>query len=87
MVGRHATLVAPEDVDLPPVDLVGAVGGQALVAAPGGVTPGQGHAEALVGTAVEGLDHPLGEFRRDVVDDDQVALHLSSPNAVRRADS
>ena len=37
VVGRHAALVAPVDVDGQPVDRVGAVGGQPLVAGPGRV--------------------------------------------------
>src|SRR5690606_35960801 len=65
--------------DLPPVDLGAGVVGEALVAAPRRVASGDGEREAVVGTAVEGLDDPLGELAGDVVDHDELAEHAQPP--------
>ena len=87
VLGRDAPLVAPVDVDLPPVDLIGAVAGQAFVTPPGRVPARHGHAEGLVGSTVEGLDDSLRELGRDVVDDEQLAVQRRSPRAVSSAAS
>ena len=48
VVEGHAALVAPVDVDLPPVDLGAGLGGQPLVAGPGRAAAGQRDGEAVV---------------------------------------
>src|SRR5215207_7537381 len=80
VVERDAALVAPVDVDLPPVDLVAGVVGQALVAAARRLAPGNGEREPVVGPAVERLDDPLGELAGHVVDHYQLTLHVPSPH-------
>src|SRR5690606_37042879 len=60
VVERDAALVAPVDVDLPPVDLGAALVGEAFVAAAGGGAAGQRHGEVVVRARVERLDAPLG---------------------------
>jgi hypothetical protein len=79
-VGRHAALVAPVHVDLPPVDLLGADLGQALVAPARGGAPGEGQREVLAGAGVERFDDTLGELAGDVVDDEELSvLAAASP--------
>jgi len=79
VIEGQAALVAPVDVDLPPVDLAAPVVGQALVGPPGRVASGRGEGEAVVWSAVERLDDALGEFAGHVVDHYQFAVQLSLP--------
>jgi len=47
---------------------------QALVAAAAVSPPGHGQAELLLGTTVEGLDHPLGNSPRHIVNNNEFAF-------------
>src|SRR5207253_10939130 len=78
VVERHAALVAPVDVDLPPVDLAAGVAGEALVAAPRRVAAGQAEREPVVRSTVVRLNDALGELPRHVVDDDEFAMHRAN---------
>ena len=81
VVGGHAALVAPVDVDLPPVDLVAAVGGQPLVAAAGGVAARQRDREPSPGRSWNASITRSANSPGDVVDDDQLAVHRASAQA------
>ena len=81
MVGRHAALVTPVHVDLPPIDLGRAVGGEALVAAPRRVAPGEREGEGLARPGVERLDDPLGELAGHVVHDNELTVHRRKSRA------
>ena len=77
VVERDAALVAPVDVDLPPVDGVGGDRGEPLVAAPCGAASREGQREPRGRSRGEGLDDVGGERVGHIVDDDDVADHRS----------
>src|SRR5437870_2541073 len=72
---RHAPLVAPIDVDLPPVDLGSGVVGKALVALACRAAAGERDREPVAWSRMEAFDDALGELRGDVVDDDELSEH------------
>ncbi len=79
VVEWQTALVAPVEVDLPPVDLGAGVVGEPLIAAARSVATGAREREGVVGPAVEGLDDAFGELAGDVVGDDQVSEHSGFP--------
>jgi hypothetical protein len=81
VIGRHAPLVAPVDVDLPPIDRLGSIVGQSLVAGARRFASGQRDRERVAGAPREGVHHCLAKRAGNVVDDSYLALHPAHSKA------